>query len=204
MSDFALMLEKGDRHQRTLIDFMEAAGVTYMLAGQEHRPATPEMRERMRASRDKLSRRTRFYPDLIVYLGGVTPIFVEPKNSTGIERECFGVYLEIEEEYGQSVWLYLKNQRLARARDLRFREPAERDPISGIAVPIVDGVWVSPDLMPEHLLAQHRSAYRKAGRHTSGKTYALIDFEATESYSMRMLLDNTAPKPNPIQAGLFG
>jgi hypothetical protein len=201
-ADFSIMLAKGDRHQKTLIDFMELSGVPYMLAGQEHRPATPEMRERMRAGTDRLSRRTRFYPDLIVYVGD-RPIFVEPKNSTGIERECFRAYLEIEQEYEQPFWLYLKDQRLAPIRGLRFREPKEFDPISDIAVPIIDGYWVAPDLMPEHLLARHRAAYRKAGRHTSGKTYALIDFTTTESYPARVLLGKSLPDRNQEQAELF-
>jgi len=123
--------------------------------------------------------------------------YLEVKNSTGIEKECYKHYLSLSKE-GWTVLLWLRNGKICYIDDLKFSPISDYDDIAGFDVPVTEGIWKEPKWLSEKDYKKYIEAYELAKKHTGGGSFAYIDFENTKFYEKDML-DKFKRRSNTIE-----
>lgn len=183
MSAFDRRLAKGAELQKALIDFLDNAGVEYLLSGYERLIGSSNARKIVTRNTDSVSLFIRHYPDISV----VKPdrsVLIEVKNSSGIERDCYSTYLSLKNSLDLCVLLFLKNKKLCLVQDLKFKQVSRTDPIARMEVPVTDGIWREPRLLPQDQYYAYLDAYKAQNKSTSGCSFAFIDFNRTRFYPL--------------------
>lgn len=104
---FKERIEKGKIAISKFIKKLESRNIPYAYTGYEDWVATPEFYSEIRNIHTDSSNRIRFFPDLSIIYKGET-FLIEIKNSSGIEKECYETYLDIEKiGYKINIAFYL-------------------------------------------------------------------------------------------------
>ena len=169
-------------------------GVPFAEVGHETLTAHPAFKSELQQQEDVTGLRLRFMPDFAVILRG-THLF-ELKCSTGIERDAYEAYLELQ-SLGYSVVLaFYREKRFSTCRPdkLVFESPLPM--VYGMSVPVEQGVWRTPRKLATAEYREYIARASAKGQDTSGCAFAFIDFSKTplrdfeawlERYSSREL-----------------
>ena len=186
MNGFERRCAKGAELQQHLLEYLDDAGVQYLLSGYEHLSGSDNARQIITRNSDGVSLFIRHYPDVSVIKPGRS-VLIEVKNSSGIERECFNAYLALNQDLNLHLLLFLKNKMLCQIQDLRFSPMPEKDPVAGFDVPVSEGIWREPRQMETEDYHAYLAAYRARKKYTSGCSFAFIDFKRTRFYPLKSI-----------------
>lgn len=176
--------KKGLALQDYLIKYLDDNKIGYFLTGYEGLTQYNNAGLNIIRNDSNTSRFVRFYPDITLSMKKDS-FLLEIKNSSGIEKDCWNIYKTLSERIGVNVMFLLKDRRIYNIKDLVFMKAKSYDRISNMNIPIEDGIWRSPRLLPDHLYHQYLAAYN--GR-TSGSSFAFIDFDRSKGYGIETLL----------------
>jgi hypothetical protein len=177
----------GDILAQKLVEQFERLKIPYISTGYEYFNNNTDLTRiafsLLKKNKDGNSSYLRFFPDFTT-VGNTKSLFVECKNSTGIEKDCYYNYKNMQEFNNTNIVLYLKNEKFCFLPDLKFKEANEWNYRTQMRIPITDKVWVEPRKMPkkEYDLYLERMQYK-----TSGCSYALIDFDKTKTFDIEYL-----------------
>jgi hypothetical protein len=177
----------GDILAQKLVEQFERLKIPYIYTGYEYFDNNTDLTRiafsLLKKNKDGNSSYLRFFPDFTT-VGNTKSLFVECKNSTGIEKDCYYNYKNMQEFNNTNIVLYLKNEKFCFLPDLKFKEANEWNYRTQMKIPITDKVWVEPRKMPkkEYDLYLERMQYK-----TSGCSYALIDFDKTKTFDIEYL-----------------
>jgi hypothetical protein len=100
--------EKGKIAISKFIEKLETKNISYAHTGYEDWVATSEFYDQIKNIHTHSSNRIRFFPDLSIIYKGET-FLIEIKNSSGIEKECYETYLDLEKiGYKINIAFYLQ------------------------------------------------------------------------------------------------
>lgn len=177
----------GDILAQKLVEQFERYKVPYIPTGYEYYKNNDDLNKiafkMLKKNKDSNSSYLRYFPDFTT-VGNTKSVFVECKNSTGIEKDCYYNYKNMQESNNTNIVLYLKNEKFCFLPDLKLKEASEWNYRTQMKIPITDKVWIEPRNMPrkEYDLYLERMQYK-----TSGCSYAFIDFENTKTFSIEYL-----------------
>lgn len=184
---FNARLSAGDALVNKLISQFESNLVPYIPTGYEHFQNKSQLTtiafELLKKNKDSNSAFLRFFPDFTT-VGNNRSVFIECKASSGIEKQCYYAYKNMQDSNDANIILYLKNERFCFLPELKLKEASEWNYKAQMKVPVSDKVWIEPRKMPkkDYDLYLQRMQYK-----TSGSSYAFIDFENTVTFSIDYL-----------------
>ena len=191
-ANFKKRLNKGKILSDEMCEYLDAHNIEYLLTGYEHLSGTNNAHEILKKCHDKTSRFMRYYPDLFIILTGKSCL-IEIKNSSGIEKECYESYFYLKDSLDINIMLFLRNRKLCMIEDLKLQPVKSYDYIAKMNIPVADGVWKSPRNMidnPEYdseAYRRYKEAYANADKHTSGCSFAFIDFNSTQFWDIKVI-----------------
>lgn len=174
MTSFENRKNKGEVLLNDFIQYLNNNKIPFVHYGYEIIWNTTELRNQLLNYKNTASKLMRFNPDLIIHLKN-NCFFCEVKNSSGIEKECFAYYFEIQKIYDIPVYLLLKTKKLYPINSLKFLPMNEFDNIAKMKVPVLDGIWKMPNMLNYEDKIKYVRAYN--GK-TSGNSFAYINFES--------------------------
>lgn len=191
MTDFELRLQKGNELYFLIKNFLDVNKIPYFETGYEHLNQLNNARNSVIKNKDKTSEFIRFYPDLSIIFKNRS-FLLEIKNSSGIEKECYMNYIGLVNVFNLDVLICCKNAKICRIQDVVFKPADKFDKISNMEIPVTDSVWREPRMMESNRYFEYLAAYKKAGKYTSGCSFAFIDFDKTDFKELDVL--NKYPK----------
>ncbi len=183
MTNFEARKNKGQQLQNQLIAFLSKNQIDFLYSGYERMTGSKNAGKNIKYKNDKTSLFIRHYPD--ISLISKQSILIEVKNSSGIEKLCYENYISLRNDLGLNVLLFLRNMKLCRIENLKFKKAWPTCPKTKIKIPIIDDVWLSPRLLDKDDYYKYINAYKNT---SSGSTFAFIDFDETEFIDLGKLL----------------
>lgn len=183
MSGFKNRIQQGKELEEYLNNFLIENKIAFFNTGYEFYKSNYGAFELLKTLKDNTSNFIRYYPDKT--LVGKKSILIEVKNSTGLEKQCYDNYLNLNNS-GVQVLLFLKNKKLCKLQDVKFKKLQEFDSKAQMDIPILEEVWKHPKgLKSQVQYQQYLNAYH--GK-TSGNTFAYFDFNKIKFYDLNCLL----------------
>ena len=183
MNEFKKRIEYADILTDFFNDFLKENKISYFESGYEFYKSNQEALEKIKFKNDVTSKFIRYYPDYTI-VGKNKSILIDAKNSSGIEKECYENYKNLEYSCNINLLLLLKNKKLCKLQDLKFYKPDVFDAKSNLTIPIENEFFRSPRLLNEIDYEIYMNAYK--GK-TSGCSFAFIDFKNTKFYELNVL-----------------
>ena len=151
---------------------------------------TYKYKELIKNLKDNLSLYIRFEPDYSIIYNNKS-YYVEIKNSTGIEKKVFYHYKYLQEKINTKILVVNKNKKISFLDDIVFKNIDNfRCYKCNMNIPVIDNVWITPNKLNEIEFKNYLKSYSQAGKHTSGDTFAFIDFDNTEDYELEFFFKN--------------
>jgi hypothetical protein len=183
MSEFKKRIEYSDILTNFFNDFLKENKISYFESGYEFYKSNENAVNKIKYKKDITSKFIRYYPDYTI-VGKNKSILIDVKNSSGIERECYENYKNLESSCNVNLLLLLKNKKLCKLEDLKFYKPDAFDIKSNLTIPIENEFFRSPRLLNQKDYEIYMNAYKGT---TSGCSFAFIDFKNTKSYELNVL-----------------
>lgn len=187
MTNFEIRKQKANILMEDLISILDQRQIPYFISGYEYLLSKNNAMDKIKKMYDKTSEFVRFYPDITMVINQNT-FLAEVKNSSGIEKNCFMNYVSLQNNLNVNVVLFLKNKMFCNLQDLVLAKSNGFDSISKMHIPVTNDIWREPRLMPKNEYYQYLDAYKKAGKLTSGSSFAFIDFINTKFYDVDTLM----------------
>lgn len=186
MSDFEKRKLKSEELVNRFCTYLTYNRIPFLKSGYEFNISVNNAFDSIRTLTDSTSKFVRYYPD-ITMIRKDKSILVEVKNSTGIEKECWDNYKNLQDNLGLNILFYLKNNKLCRFNDVKFLTVDGFDPIAEMNIPVTDGIWREPRMLERDAYNKYLIAYQRIKRYTSGCSFAFIDFDSTKFYDLSLL-----------------
>lgn len=183
MKDFDKRIEYSDILTNFFNDFLKENKISYFESGYEFYKSNHEAIKNIKFKNDLTSKFIRYYPDYTI-VGKNKSILIDAKNSSGIEKECYENYKNLEYSCNVNLLLLLKNKKLCKLKDLKFYKPDAFDIKSNLTIPVEHEFFRSPRLLNEKEYQIYMDAYKGT---TSGCSFAFIDFKNTKFYELNVL-----------------
>ena len=122
MNEFKKRIEYADILTDFFNDFLKENKISYFESGYEFYKSNQEALEKIKFKNDVTSKFIRYYPDYTI-VGKNKSILIDAKNSSGIEKECYENYKNLEYSCNINLLLLLKNKKLCKLQDLKFYKP---------------------------------------------------------------------------------
>jgi hypothetical protein len=175
---------KGDELVKKIKTYLDDNKIAYIETGYEFLNIRNEDAGNIKRLHDSAAKFIRYYPDFCIYKD--KSVFLEAKNSTGIEKECYEHYINLYEKFNLKILICNKYFMICPIEDIKFELMPLYDIIAKIDVPVINGIWRHPKGLETEQLELYKRAYE--GR-TSCNTFAYIDFLGTEFKPMNMITD---------------
>jgi len=186
---FEARLKAGNSLASKLISQFENYKIPYIPTGYEHFQNISELTtiafSLLKKNKDDNSAFLRFFPDFTT-VGTLKSVFVECKASTGIEKDCYFAYKNMQESNGTNIVLYLKNGMFCFLPELKLKEAQEWNYKAQMKVPVTNKIWIEPRKMTK---SDYDIYLDKMQYKTSGSSFAFIDFQNTKTFSIEYLKD---------------
>lgn len=182
MSVFNQRKDKGKELTDYLVNFLKIENIPYFESGYEFYKDYNNASE-IRNLKDETSKFVRYYPDYTI-VGKNKTVFIEVKNSSGIEKECFDHYNILVNNLNLDILFLCKNKKLCNVKNIVFQTMYSFDKKANMDIPITNSIWREPRKLESLQYANYLKAY--AGN-TSGCTFAYIDFEKTKFYEIDII-----------------
>lgn len=183
MSEFKKRIEYSDILTDFFNDFLKENKISYFESGYEFYKSNEDALNKIKYKKDITSKFIRYYPDYTIVTKNKS-ILIDVKNSSGIEKECYENYKNLQSSCNVNLLLLLKNKKLCKLEDLQFCIVNPYDVKSNLTIPIENEFFRSPRLLNEKEYEIYRNAYK--GK-TSGCSFAFIDFKNTKFYELNVL-----------------
>lgn len=184
MRSFNKRRRKGKELEDYLVNKLNEYDIGYFLTGYEGLKYRNNALDLISLNNTPTSFFVRHYPDYTLAFEKES-FLIEIKNSTGIEREAWDAYKALRQDLHLNVLMLLKDRRVYNIDDIKFRQIHRFDARAGMDVPVLDGIWKAPRLMPQEKYYQYLKAYDFK---TSGCTFAYIDFERSIGHPLDILV----------------
>ena len=190
---------KAEELVKKIKEFLDSNKIAYIETGYEFLVNRNDFTNRIKKINDSTSKFIRYLPDICIY--EKRSVFLEAKNSTGIEKDCYDNYISLSQNLNIKIIICSKDLTICLIEKIKFKQLSEWDNRALMNVPIIDGIWKNPRALPENEYHKYLANYNYK---TSGCTFAYIDFEHSEFEPIEniryLITDNKTPEINNSEA----